>query len=110
LPVQNFITVTASRFGFVKIAELLLGFGAKTEEKEISGFTPLLTACKEGHKEVVSLLIKHGANVNQANNLGFCPVVRNKFHSLVDHFGYLFLFFSVCVNRLLHQDKDISIF
>jgi len=68
--------VTASRFGFVQVAELLLAFGANTEESENSGFTPLLTACKEGHKEIVCLLIKHGANINHTNKIGFNPVVR----------------------------------
>jgi hypothetical protein len=34
-------------------------------------WTPLQSACKEGHVEVVAMLLEHGADVNEADMVGW---------------------------------------
>jgi ankyrin repeat protein len=51
----------ASSRGWLEAARLLLSYGAKVDEKDVSGRTPFQKAESEGHHEVTKLLLEHGA-------------------------------------------------
>ncbi|OQS01780.1 hypothetical protein THRCLA_21627 [Thraustotheca clavata] len=48
---------------------LLLSNGAKIDQAENNGVTPLYIAAQFGHKDTVLLLLSYGATMNQANNV-----------------------------------------
>lgn len=48
----------------LKLIELLLKNGANPNEKDDTGYTPLMNASINGDKDIVELLLKYGANVN----------------------------------------------
>ena len=51
----------ASSRGFLEVARLLLGYGAKADEKDGDGRTPYQLAASKGHVEMTKLLLEHGA-------------------------------------------------
>ncbi|XP_039087840.1 ankyrin repeat domain-containing protein 27 isoform X3 [Hyaena hyaena] len=53
-----------------KVVKYLLDSNAKPNKKDISGNTPLIYACSNGHHEVAALLLQHGASINACNNKG----------------------------------------
>ena len=48
-----------------KCLEILLRYGGDPDAYSRSGITPIMKACKQGHKEAISLLINYGANVDK---------------------------------------------
>lgn len=54
----------AARTGNLKIAGILLGHGARVNEKAGNGWSPLHIAVFQNHKPMVEYLISNGANVN----------------------------------------------
>ena len=50
-----------SFLGFPEAARLLLSYGAKVNEKDEDGKTPLQVATSKGHDEMMKLLLEHGA-------------------------------------------------
>ena len=55
--------------------ELLITKGAKVDQTDKEGMTPLLYAAENGHKEVAELLISKGAKVDQADKEGGTPLL-----------------------------------
>ena len=60
-----------------EIVELLLSKGARINEKNQFGSTPLNTAALHGNYELVQLLIKKGANIETRAAGGFTPFLSN---------------------------------
>ncbi|ETS79005.1 hypothetical protein PFICI_08858 [Pestalotiopsis fici W106-1] len=56
-------------YGYPKVANLLLMYGAKLEAC-INFGTPLVLACGRGHMETTRLLLESGANINAKNKDG----------------------------------------
>ena len=62
----------ASLKGHIKIAQLLLEYGADVNLRTNNdGTTALMVASQNGHSEVVDLLLNHNAEVNMQNNDGY---------------------------------------
>ena len=51
----------ASSHGFLEVARLLLRYGAKVDEKDKEGRTPLQVVASKRHEEMTKLLVEHGA-------------------------------------------------
>ena len=66
---------TASKWGHLRIVEILLNAGAKTSILDSFGWTPLMTACEGGHLEVVRLLLLREADPNLAAADGLTPLL-----------------------------------
>lgn len=60
----------AAREGCPDVLDMLIKRGAKFDEQDEIGDTPLLLAAKNGHVEIVQELIRKGANVNHRNHEG----------------------------------------
>eukprot|EP00178_Gracilaria_changii_P012691 TRINITY_DN35869_c0_g1_i1.p1 TRINITY_DN35869_c0_g1~~TRINITY_DN35869_c0_g1_i1.p1 ORF type:complete len:128 (-),score=22.97 TRINITY_DN35869_c0_g1_i1:66-449(-) len=52
----------AADFGKADVIEYLISKGAKVNQKDSNGITPLLNAVYESHTEAVKALLKHGAD------------------------------------------------
>lgn len=65
---------------FLDTARLLLDGGAKINQKNSSGKTPLIVACQNNSFEVARLLVSRGADVNAADNTG-CSALFIATHS-----------------------------
>ena len=63
----------ACRAGNLRMAELLLEWGADPNSQEKYGFTPLHEAVESNHIEIVRLLIRKGADKNIAIDVDFKP-------------------------------------
>lgn len=61
--------------GYVGIAALLIENGAKVDEKDGSGETPLMLACRNGYRDMVALLLKKGADANLSDNYDWTPLM-----------------------------------
>ncbi len=72
----------ACAFGHWNIAELLEKKGAKIDEPNIYGTTPLIIASLAGKTAVVKFLLNKGANVNARDKLGNTPLLAAKKKSL----------------------------
>ncbi|XP_063924409.1 uncharacterized protein LOC135138374 [Zophobas morio] len=78
----NFITeydygsplLMACQKGYASIVEYLLKCGAKINEADIHGWTPLYAVSSNGHKDIVECLVKCGAEINRANKYGQTPL------------------------------------
>jgi len=57
----------AADYGHTEVIACLLDAGAKIDEKDKHGITPLLAAIWEGHTSAVELLVKRGADINGKN-------------------------------------------
>jgi len=53
-----------------EIIKLLLKNGGDVNGKVISGYTPIMFACRYTQNKILNLLIENGADVNQKNNYG----------------------------------------
>jgi len=60
----------AAKEGWTQILDMLIKRGAKFDEQDETGDTPLLLAAKCGHYDIVQNLIRNGANVNHRNYEG----------------------------------------
>ena len=56
------------------VVQLLLDHGAKPNEADSNGDTPLVKATKQEQTEMIGSLIEHGADVNAADNSGSTPL------------------------------------
>ncbi len=64
------LLMTAAQLGYTDIVRTLIDKGAKTDTKELAGWTALMMASYAGHKEVVKILIEKGAKINLKNSFG----------------------------------------
>lgn len=64
--------------------KLLHRNGANVDARDSSGQTPLLTACRNGHRKAERLLIELGANVNARDEVGNTPLLWD----CNSHLGY----------------------
>lgn len=62
---------TASAFGHLEMAEILLENGADVNQADLGGTTPLEDAAINGHLDIVNLLIAKGASVVQQSPKGY---------------------------------------
>ena len=67
---KNSALHAAARFGFPKIAQILLKVGLSPNDQDITGATPLMFAILGGHTAIVKLFIKNEANVNLTDKHG----------------------------------------
>ncbi len=63
----------ACRAGNLRMAELLLEWGAEPNAQEKYGFTPLHEAVESNHIEIVRLLLRKGADKNIGTSVDFNP-------------------------------------
>lgn len=56
--------IRAARYGDAAAVKLLMGQGAKINERDGCGMTALMYASQEGHAEIVGFLIENGADVS----------------------------------------------
>lgn len=63
----------ACRSGNLKVAELLLEWGADPNVQEKYGFTPLHEAVENNHIEIIRLLLRSGADKSLATTVDFKP-------------------------------------
>lgn len=63
----------ACRAGNLKVAELLLEWGADPNVQEKYGFTPLHEAVEQNHIEIVRLLLRNGADKSLSTTVDFKP-------------------------------------
>ncbi|KAF2073259.1 hypothetical protein CYY_005421 [Polysphondylium violaceum] len=63
----------AADFGQAKVLEYLVSKGAKFDEKDNYGITPLLASVYEGHVDVVAFLVKKGASKSVKGPDGSTP-------------------------------------
>ncbi len=61
--------------GNLKIAEILLNFGADVNAVDDEGKTPLMRLDEDANVELVRLLLKHGAKINAVDNYGNTPLI-----------------------------------
>jgi hypothetical protein len=81
----------ASNSGHVRVAKLLLdgkyeGKGADINLRNLTGDTPLMRACINGHKSVVRLLLERGANASLSDYSG-CTVMSPSIITLLEEHG-----------------------
>ena len=67
---KNSALHAAARFGFPKIAQILLKVGLSPNDQDVTGATPLIFAILGGHTAIVELFIKNKANVNHTDKHG----------------------------------------
>jgi ankyrin repeat protein len=75
-PGQTAALDNAAYLGHKAIVELLLAQGARADDTDEHGRTPLSSAAFGGSTDVVELLIQHGAKVNVATTKGVTPLMR----------------------------------
>ena len=61
--------------GNLKIAEMLLNFGADVNAVDDEGKTSLMRLDEDANVELVRLLLKHGAKINAVDNYGNTPLI-----------------------------------
>jgi ankyrin repeat protein len=61
----------AAREGWLKVVKMLINAGARFDESDDLGDTPLLLAAKNGHVDVAQHLMKRFADVNHKNHDGY---------------------------------------
>ena len=67
--------ISAARDGDKELLALLIAAGADVNAADKYGWTPLLSAAKDGHSECVKLLLAApGIDVNKANKVGWTPL------------------------------------
>ncbi len=63
----------------IKLAELMLRYGADPNIKSVCGGTPLALVCVCKYIKFIKLLLKYGANPNIQNNEGSTPLIIASF-------------------------------
>lgn len=61
--------IIACSEGYLKAVSHLIAAGAKIEDQNAKGWTPLIYAAYYGHVAVVQCLLDHNANVNETNKV-----------------------------------------
>ena len=61
---------------------IALTTGADTEAKDKFGMTPLMYACRGGHKDVVSNLIEHGEQLDLFSCCVNCCILKRRKHNV----------------------------
>ena len=84
----------AVRNGHLKVAALLLQYGAEWNDPDSSGNTPLHFAAAYGWQDCIDLLIQAGADINAENSWRLTPINTAM---LKNHEG--------CVKKLLTYPK-----
>jgi ankyrin repeat protein len=74
------LSVTVMRGVHEHVARLLIENGAAVDSADLSGFTPLSHAAKNGRKSMAELLLEKGANVSATTRLGWTPVMLAAFN------------------------------
>lgn len=70
--------------GYLKIAELLLRFGAKPAQQNEAGETPLHIAIRRAERPIVELLCKEGSALDIQDNSGDTPLYEAIYFELYD--------------------------
>ncbi len=65
---------TAAALNAVKILDLLIRFGGKTNGRDISGRTPLHWAAQEGALDAAKILVKYNAKINLLDDEKYSPL------------------------------------
>lgn len=91
----------AAQNGHVRILELLLAHGAKTESARTDGATPLWIAAQMGHDHVVRRLLKAGAKVDSNRHVSFDP----KQISIFEPLSHLCLFLQNCIECIFNSSR-----
>jgi len=63
----------AADYNQVEVLQFLISKGAKIDQPDKYGITPLLAAVYEGHKEVVAILVNKGAKLDVKGPDGKTP-------------------------------------
>ena len=80
---DNSALISACRDGNRTIAKFLLDLGAKVDQTDSAGGTPLYYACVFGHTEIAKLLVEKDADIQKATNTEATPIF-NAFKSLLN--------------------------
>jgi ankyrin repeat protein len=83
--------------GHMKLASLLLQYGAEWEGTDSSNNTPLHYAAGYGYRQAIDMLLKYGANINAENSWKCTPI---NIAILKNHIGV--------VKRLL-EEKGVNV-
>lgn len=67
------LLMLASYNNSLKTTKMLLERGAKVDEINMRGQTPLAGVCFKGYEEMAKLLIDHGADLHKKNGFGMSP-------------------------------------
>ena len=59
----------ASKYGHIKVIELLLNHGASVNLENYSGQTAIMFAAESGHTDIVDLLIRYGADISTKSKI-----------------------------------------
>lgn len=65
----------ASNKGLEAHCRLLLQHDANPNTPDRNGYTPLMSACKEGHKGIICLWLEHGADIAASSATGQTPLL-----------------------------------
>lgn len=70
------LLIPAARSNNFPFTKFLITLGAKVNQPDETGNTPLHWAAQEGNIEIVKLLLKHGAKVDATSEWGNTPLLR----------------------------------
>jgi len=70
--------------GFAKVIDWLVKRGARFDEQDFNGNTPLLVAADRGDYRIIDLLLSHGARVNVKNKEGKTPLWYATYYNRVE--------------------------
>lgn len=73
----------AAQNGHVRILEVLLERGAKTDAIRTDGATPLWIAAQMGHDHVVRRLLKAGARVDSTRHVKIIIIMKNNIETII---------------------------
>ena len=79
----------------LKQSNIFFSVGAKPNEKDNKGFSPLIAASSEGHLGVVKFLIQCGCNKNDKTNYNSSSL---HWATMEGHFEVVKYLVSICVN------------
>ena len=105
----------SARNGYLDICKYLLEKGAKVNETQSTGSTPLHAASYYGNKKIVELLLEYGADTKIKNKYNNLPENETKICSIADHrekYDYdiiTLLFNSLIKNKLSDGIKLLDI-